>query len=57
MKTTKGCYDFECVCCEHVLNCEGKLEADKACINFVERDGIAKLEEYRQRVYGNKKNK
>lgn len=37
--------------------CPGKQIADVSCINFVEREGIRKLEEYRQRMYGNTKEK
>lgn len=48
-------YDFECVRCESVLKCNGKQKEDVACINFVERENITKLEEYRTRVYGKTK--
>lgn len=51
----KGYFDFECARCEKVLKCSGKSIENSSCINFVEREGIAKLEEYRQRVYQNKK--
>jgi len=54
---SSGKYDFECARCERVLKCSGKQIADVSCINFVEREGIRKLEEYRQRMYGNTKDK
>lgn len=47
----KGSFDFECARCERVLKCCGKQVENSSCINFVEREGIAKLEEYRQRIY------
>lgn len=31
-------YDRNCARCEHVLDCKGKPEGTKECINFKERE-------------------